>query len=487
MKFARYYLGLVCFALLSPYLFLIFKFPNIRIGDTAELWWAIKNTLIQSLGSAILILLLSFVGVLGLACADSIDRVWKFPILKSILKFIFLLPSFLPALFILLSLFQVIDPFPMGLFGICFVHAFMYWGLAAVVLADSVRTQSGNLIEVASLLGASPWQIVKSILIPRHFVELKSLFFYFFVMCFISFSIPLIVGGGKGTTIEVLIYEKIRISGDWGPALALSLIQSGIVIYLSWLKQKTLPAKASETGGLAMLGSKLALAFSLFLGMIPVYGYISGAVQSLPQITKLLEVENDLTSKILSSIWLGCFTGVIAFSLLLGSILAFQNFRMLKLLRSFASASTALVGFYLLFFGPNNHISPYWKIPVGMNLLCFPFLLRMGWLDLMESKKSQIDVANLLGASDLTIAKKILMPQLVDRAATLSAYIGVWAVGDFALGKILANSDFSVAMLTESLMSSYRTGMAAVVSLLLIPIGLIVYFSLRSLKYVFRN
>jgi thiamine transport system permease protein len=80
-----------------------------------------------------------------------------------------------------------------------------------------------------------------------------------------------------------------------------------------------------------------------------------------------------------------------------------------------------------------------------------------------------------------------LLPQIAARAALIAGIASVWACGDFAVSRILADQDISLAMMTETLMSSYRLGLASVLSLSLIICGAICFFTMIGVGHVLRR
>jgi thiamine transport system permease protein len=111
----------------------------------------------------------------------------------------------------------------------------------------------------------------------------------------------------------------------------------------------------------------------------------------------------------------------------------------------------------------------------------------MGWDGVLRSLEGQIAIARTLGAGTSQIFKEVLLPQISNRAALLSGIAAVWACGDYSVSRILAHRDLSLAMMTETLLSSYRLGLATVLSLSLIVCGLICFFIMIGVGRVFSR
>jgi ABC-type Fe3+ transport system permease subunit len=113
-----------------------------------------------------------------------------------------------------------------------------------------------------------------------------------------------------------------------------------------------------------------------------------------------------------------------------------------------------------------------------------PGLFRLGLADDMKSLRTQIEVAKTMGANAKQIFYNISFPQLVTGIARLSGFAAFWAVGDFALSRLISARTISVAMLVDDLLGSYRLSAASCLVLLLILLGACIYWLFRGLGNV---
>lgn len=111
----------------------------------------------------------------------------------------------------------------------------------------------------------------------------------------------------------------------------------------------------------------------------------------------------------------------------------------------------------------------------------------MGWDGIIKSLASQIEIANSFGASSWLIFQEVVLPQVASRAALLSGIAAVWACGDYAASRILSHRDLTLAMTIETLMSSYRLGLATVLSLALVFCGALCFFFMTGVGRVFSR
>jgi thiamine transport system permease protein len=471
--------------LVFPFLFLAFHFTLLDArafssGAIGEFFWAFKNSFLQAFFSALFSVALGVWVSFGLiSFSKGFRRHYR-----SALEVLCLLPNFLPPLFTLLSLLNLIDPFPMGLTGITVVHTMMNFGLVAVMLAHTVEKKIGSLAELAYVEGASKSLFFRKAFWPLLKRDLFLLFLFVFVVCFGSFAVPLIVGGGRGTTIEVLIYEKIRLSNNWSQAVLLALLQSAFIFLVSLLAIGERGIQTERTFNLAVLRRPSGIFILVVLMSMAFLGYIQGIIDGIHQLSAFYELQSPLIWNFLGTLLLGLSVGALSLASLFAVAYCWPKPWFAKFLRGYMAPSTALCCFAFLMFGSNESYWPFIKIPLAFNLLCIGSFYRMGWEGVLNSLETQVAVAGTLGAKPSQIFRKVLLPQISSRAALIAGVAAVWACGDFAVSRILADRDISLAMMTETLMSSYRLGLASVLSLSLIVCGAICFFMMIGVGHV---
>ncbi len=141
---------------------------------------------------------------------------------------IMLVPQFLPSLFIVssfMSWFELMNVSISGFFGVVFFHSFVNAGLVCFLLSISFSEKIKAIFFGNRIYGLKD----RSVLLKYgHKFFNKNMFFIFmsvYLLCFTSFSIPLLVGGSGFDTLETFIYKKILHYGRLDLAYFLSLIQ----------------------------------------------------------------------------------------------------------------------------------------------------------------------------------------------------------------------------------------------------------------------
>jgi thiamine transport system permease protein len=468
---------------ISPLLVLISKFNLNQSIDWKELVWALKNSSLQALISALFCMVMGFIAVLGLFKTQD-----KNPIIHAVLVGMCLLPQFLPPIVILISIMNGLQPFPMGLAGIVIVHAFSYFGMTALLIENQAKNVLSQNIQVAQVLGVSRFRYWWKVGIPLLRKDLILILTYLIAVFFTSFSIPLIVGGGKGTTLEVLIYEKVRFSTDWSSAVTLSLVQTVFIFLLSFLALKGRAQFAKQNISLGWLGSHLGVFLVLIVMAGFIISYSSGVVSGLQQIGNLSLYGYEIIEAFLASMLVAFLTYCLFMCFLyLFCSMGFVNRSLDLFMSGYIAPSTALTCFAILILFPSSFLWSYVKIPIAFLLLGFPSLYRLGWGEKFKSLKNQVQIAQTMGARPIEILKSITWPQMKSHSRFMSGLMATWACGDFAVSRILSTTDFTLGLIVESLLTSYRMGMASLMSFLLIVACGLFFSIILGMDYVDRR
>ena len=175
---------------------------------------------------------------------------FNFPF-KNIIKSITLVPFVLPSIIVVLGFVLLfgnnglINSAAMKLFNlekppflilysfkaIILAHVFYNSPLFIRIVSSAWERISGDIIEAAESLGATKLRVFMTAVLPQILPPVIAAFSLIFILCFMSFSIILVLGGGpKFTTLEVEIYRLVRISMDIKAACSLSVLQSFVTL-----------------------------------------------------------------------------------------------------------------------------------------------------------------------------------------------------------------------------------------------------------------
>ncbi|MDD7544333.1 thiamine/thiamine pyrophosphate ABC transporter permease ThiP [Actinobacillus porcinus] len=113
-----------------------------------------------------------------------------------------------------------------GLTGILIAHLFFNIPLAARMFLQSFYAIPNQQRQLAAQLNIRGWQFIRWLELPYLRQQLLPSFVLIFMLCFTSFAIVLVLGGGpKFTTIEVAIYQAIIFDFDLSKAAFFALLQ----------------------------------------------------------------------------------------------------------------------------------------------------------------------------------------------------------------------------------------------------------------------
>lgn len=459
----------IIFFLIFPFLILFFKISDPAKFDFDELVWAFKNTILQAGLSSFFSLFFGFLLAMGLLSFS------QFPKLRPYLDIFILLPNFFPSLFIIIGLMNMIDPFPVGIIGIIIAHIYINTGLAAVYLRDMMQEKLGQSGELALVLGSGKFKFIRKVLFPQLKQDFLEIFIYIFSVCFSSFAIPLVIGGGRGTNLEILIYEKIRIASDLSSAVIVALVQTVFLFLLSLKSFKSKRYQSKTVFNFKIISSKYLLMLFL-LGYIFFFSsYFKGVFEGVYFIKDFYLFKEELFMALFGSLFLSLTVGsvILLFLLLLSYIWEPGFFS--KFLSGYVAPSSALTALAFILLGPNYGLIIYLKIALALLILYSSLAYRFGWNSIMHDLEHEKMKANILGADENLTYRKVTLPLIIRRAFFISGLCAFWATGEFAVSKIIGQSDFSLAMLTQTFISQYRLGLASILTMVLLILGILIF------------
>lgn len=280
-------LGLILSLIVGTLLAVASRAEFLRGFSPAD-WSAIRFTLLQASLSALI-----SVG-LAVPLARALSR-RNFP-LKGALLTLMGAPFILPVLVAVLGLLAVfgragifnsalswagLEPVSIyGLHGVVLAHVFFNLPLATRLILHGWQAIPGERFRLAASLRFSARDVARVLEWPMLRAVLPGTLLVVFLVCLTSFAVALTMGGGpRATTIELAIYQAVRLDFDLGKAALLALVQLGLGIGAATLALRYgLPDAGFGTGldrgerrweaerpGLQMLDSGLIMVGAAFL------------------------------------------------------------------------------------------------------------------------------------------------------------------------------------------------------------------------------
>ncbi|MBZ6078527.1 ABC transporter permease subunit [Microvirga puerhi] len=303
--------------------------------------------------------------------------------------------------------------------GILIAHVFLNAPFVAKVTLDGLNLVPAEQWRLATSLGFSSGQIFRHLDWPALRADLPGLAILVFLLCFKSFAIVLALGGGPSrATLEVAIYEALKVDLDFARAAWLALLQVAICVIIALALHGVVsrpPAATTFRGPmqrvdaadyrLKILDSVILLFGLLFLG--PLALSVLVGLGSIPDILDL-----DLVGALMTSLTIAAIAGSLACSLALAIGAAVRHHRI-------AQASPRWAA--LLDLVPSALLAiPPFALTAGLFLLIRP------WIDQARIGLILLPVVNGLGA--LPFAYRYIAPRLMqaeERYGRLSESLGM--------------------------------------------------------------
>ncbi|WP_121253173.1 ABC transporter permease [Nocardioides ferulae] len=176
--------------------------------------------------------------LLGLPAAYALHRL-EFP-LRRLLRAALLVPFVLPTVVVGVAFRQLLgEAGPLGFLGLDGTPVAIVAGLVFFNVSVVIRTVGGawetldpRPAEAAAALGATPWQVLRTVTLPALRPAIVSAATVVFLFCATSFGVVLILGGPRYASVESEIYLLTTNLLDLPAAAALSLVQLFAVLAL---------------------------------------------------------------------------------------------------------------------------------------------------------------------------------------------------------------------------------------------------------------
>ncbi|MXQ11409.1 ABC transporter permease subunit [Microvirga makkahensis] len=329
--------------------------------------------------------------------------------------------------------------------GILIAHVFLNGPFVARILLDSLSLVPAEHWRLASAFGFSPAHVFRHLDGPVLRAEMPGLAGLVFLLCFKSFAIVLALGGGPSrSTLEVAIYEALKIDLDFGRAAWLSLIQLVIcltltgVLHWAFTRPPTAPTirgliqrPDARNRNLKLLDAIVLVAAALFIAPL--------ALSLLSGLNNILDViDTDLLRAFVTSMTIAVIAATIACLLALALASAARRQRV-------ALRSPRAAAFYD--FLPNTLLAvPPFALTAGLYLIVRSFV--------DPSSAGFILLPLINGLAAVPFAYRSLAPRLLtaeERYGRVAAALGITGVNkltimDWPLLKRPFGAAFALAM-----------------------------------------
>lgn len=380
-------------------------------------------------------------------------------------------------------------PSPFGWFGILLAHVFLNASLCARVFLDALARAPAEHWRLAAILGFGPVATFRHLDWPILRGELAGLAGLVFLLCFTSFAIVLTLGGGPGkATLEVAIFEALRVELDFARAATLAglqlLVCLSLTVFLHWAVTKApiaptqrLPVVRPDAADprLRVLDG-VVLAFGALL-VLPLLLATLGGALALPRV-----LDADLAGAVGTSLVIAVVSASLACLLALALAKAAEAARSAQRHR-LAGAYDVLPALVLaippfaltagLFLALRGLVTPtqagFVLLPLVNALGALPFAYRFVAPAIATSEARYGRLTALLGITGRTKLALVDWPALRRPAAGAFAVSAALSFGDFGIVALFGGGELrTLPYLLYERLGAYRLDEAAAIGLLLV-------------------
>lgn len=384
-----------------------------------------------------------------------------------------------------------------GLQGILVAHVFFNLPFATRILLQGWSGIPAETWRLADQLGLRGWPLFRLIEAPMLRQIVPGLAGFVFLVCFTSFAIVLMVGGGPPhATLEVAIYQALRFDFDLVRVSALSLLQVTVCVTLV-LALAALSQPMPVTLGLdhpivrrdgdawhARLVDSFAIGVALLI-MIPPLAALLWDTVGGPWITVLTDLA--VWAAMGRSAVVALASGTLALALGLGVIATSRAVRVRLHKHRWADTVEAIgtvtfvmpplvlgAGLFVLLRGVADVFAIGLALVVLVNaLMGLPFIIRIVGPAADQALATQGRLADSLGMAGFHRFRLVDWPPLRRPIGLGLAMVTALSMGDFGVIALFGTQDTqTLPMLLFRLMGAYRLDQAAVVAVVLLALCL---------------
>ncbi|ASJ06486.1 ABC transporter permease [Thermococcus pacificus] len=390
--------------------------------------------------------------------------------------------------------------------GILLAHAFYNFPIVIRMVSSLWQRINPHYEEAAMALGARGWKLFWRVTLPMLSPAIFASAMLTFVFCFLSFSIPLIIGGYQYATIEVDIFTSIMTLLDFKTGSALAIIQITLSVVFMYIYLRSLDAYAkreeqrvfrkpvpfTKRDWLSLRGLAIAVySFIVFIFIVsPLLAVIYDSLHFNGQwslewyrrvfsaeynpmfgATTLGAVRNSLTFG-LATVFLSVLVALpIAYALHRWNFRGKRLFDVLAMLPLASSAITLGLGYIRVF-----HATPLyytmWIVIAAHTVIAYPFVLRAVSTSLKKIRPNLFEAALSLGAREWKAFLKVELPLAIGGVIVGAIFAFAMSIAELGATYMLAKPEYTtMAVAIYKFLGARQFGSASALSVLLMAIS----------------
>ncbi len=449
-----------------------------RIGLDAYVWRILGFTLWQAGLSTVISIMLALPAALALAGTRFRGRA----VLMSLLA----VPQSLPAIVVVLLLVDLFGARGIlagtislyGLAGIVMAHVYFNLPLALRLFVQVLEAVAPENRRLAAQLGFAPRALWRHVDWPALRPAVARIAALIFLLCAASFVVVLTLGGPAATTLEVAIYQSLRIDFDVARALSLSLLQVALCAVLvvasgntAWIEATASRRRASVSEqrpvGKAAIATIIATAIVIGLPLLML------VVDGLPNISLTAGLFQALATSAAMALASTLLALAMATALARGG--SFAN--SIGLLGLIVPPAVLATGWFVLLRRAEGGIALSASLVVALNaLMALPFAMALLVPAFATMARQQDRLATHLNVMGWNKFRLIDLPILRKPLAQAGLLAFALSLGDLTAVTLLGSQGLvTLPSLLHLQMGNYRSGnaigTALVLALLCVGLG----------------
>ena len=480
--------------LILPVVLVLFQYPPVFPFDTS-----LKKIVVFSFEQALISTFLSF--VLGLFSGYLLSKTnMKLkPLFSSLPTISFILPG-LSLVMAMVILFGKNGIFKINMLysirAIIFAHILYNFPIFMKFISDGFKTIPKSIEEDFDLLSNNLWKKLRYLYFPSLTPYIFSAAAMVFIYCFTSFSIVLLLGGGRYATMEVHIYMYLKRFMNFNKASGMILIQFFILsvftfIVLHFKREQSVQEDEYKIKkykfplwGYFLMGF---LAFFIFIPILTVLivGFIDfdshtftlKYMKSLFSSTYSPMIGTSILTAVTNSIFYAAITAILSTTI---AILSRKSKQITEgILTSTMSITPITIAFgYIIFQNNFFYLNQYILLPLIYSILALPIAfnsIKRGYEGIL---KSTLESAQLDGCNKFKLFFLIELPLMKRNVLTAMIFSFSIAISEVGATLLLYDdgryANISVALVR--FISSRRLGEARALGSLLMIITFSIFF-----------
>jgi len=486
------------------------KFLSAVLGDPYHRW-VLGFTIAQALASTVLTLLIGLPGAYIFAKYD-------FPgkrVIRAILTVPFVMPGIMVALGFILLFGK--DGFIAHLIGrnpgiiytwkaILLAHAFYNFPIVVRMVSSLWQRVNPHYEEMAKTLGAKGFRLFWKVTLPLISPAIFASAMLTFVFCFLSFSIPLILGGYRYVTVEVDIFSTVMTLLDFRTGSALAVIQIALSAIFMYLYLRSLDAyskreeqrvlQRSRKLGLGDFLSIKGLGVVLYSALVFVFivapllaivydSLLFNGHLSLENYRRVFSPEYNpmfgvsTLGAIKNSLLFG-FTTVVISILVALPLAYFLNSRdftgkraldVLVMLPLASSPVTVALG-YVMAFQSTPLYYTFWIVAIAHSIIAYPFVFRSLSTGLAKIKRNLREAALTLGANEWRAFLRVELPLAFGSLVVGAIFAFAMSIAELGATYMLAPPEYTtMSLAVYKFLGARHFGSASALSVVLMVVS----------------